>query len=478
MAQTSAPNPFKLVPAPVGMDSTSDPAHLAPGKCVRLQNYLTNRPGYLQASVTSSPALGLSLLASADGIGAWYAYPAQNGFTGASCASGEPNTDTSISRLLCVSDGFLYYSAQTPAGNPPYIDHMIQTGTQTFFVGQTCRFMQFIGDTIIVQEGGGVPQRITFTNNIPGFYQLGMCPPSAIPSTAITVAAGPVTATRYYAATYVDEKGRESSLGNPVGPYNLAAKQVTFTNWTGAGFPGIQQQQVNIYGTTTGDTSTYYLVGTLGNVNGVMVTSVVDNFSDNVLNGAQVAPNPGQNDVPNAASLVSTYFGRVVMDDSTNVGTIQISNLNSATQWASIPTVATDGMRLEVSASQGDPITALLPFGDELGIWRRKGFYLLYGTDFTNFAIRHINDKGCIAPDSCVNCGGPILYLADDGVYVADVVPKNISYPDIDRALRNTSESAKVIAKAAYIDRCYRLNIGNLTYVYSFNTNAWTTERL
>ncbi len=469
------------------MDSTTDPAHLAPGLCPRLQNLLTDRPGYLRGEIIAPDVLNIDMLSSAVGIGSWYAYPQTNDIL-VPCTSDPVDVDTDTARLIAIdSDGQLYVSDATPDGDPPTIHSLVAVSTPSFFDDQTCRMVQMGKDTIIVQEGGNQPQRFTYWNGTPYVFQLGMCPPVVIPGGSITPGTGPVTSVRRYAATYVDEQGRESSLSVPTDFYVMdggAAGQNTIADWTGAGAPGIQERIVNVYGTVIGTPDAYYLVGQLGDVDGTggsLVTSIVDDILDSDLTANQQGPYPAENDVPNPASLVTLFGPHVVMDDSTQDGVIQISNTNSATQFAPVPVLATDGVRMQVASDQGNPITALVPFGDTLGIWRRRGFWQLYGTNPTNFAIRQLNDWGCIAPDSCVRCGHIVLFLADDGVralayevsFEASLISK-----EIQQTLRMFSAAQKNVSKAAFWNNSYWLNIGLVTLEFNLWNRKWATHKL
>lgn len=70
----------------------------------------------------------------------------------------------------------------------------------------------------------------------------------------------------------------------------------------------------------------------------------------------------------------------------------------------------------------GDPIVNLTPFKNVLVIFSPNRIRTLTGSSSTDFQVTSLTDRiGCIAPDSVLEVGGDIMYLAPDGVrYLSD----------------------------------------------------------
>jgi hypothetical protein len=117
-----------------------------------------------------------------------------------------------------------------------------------------------------------------------------------------------------------------------------------------------------------------------------------------------------------------------------------------------------------------------------LAIFLRRGLYVLQGEDYTDWDLRQIHDRGCIAADSVVRADNHIAWLSDDGCYIASYIYRfqieKFSKPiEADLQAYNTTVAGRALlegAQGAFVNNCYHLAIGNTLYRYDFDIQGWT----
>lgn len=442
------------MPAPVGFDSVHSPELLPPERAGVLQNWLTDRAGKLRGQISLANIFASAQTLSVDAVGFYY---------GATAAG---------DRLLFASGGVLYAcTLPNPPTFTPTVTNTVALGGG-FTPGVRLRFAQYKAELIILQADGAIqPKRYDGT----GLYQLGISPPSA---PLVTIgAAGVKTGTVGYKQTYYDNHGRESSP-SPATSITLTADQaqVTITPSTDA-----QVHGSFIYATAAAG-SVYYRIANVP----IGTTLYTDNSTDASVQTGTVAPNAGQFDIPDKASVVAIHKNRIFMNDAADPSSIQVNNVDSPTQWASISVVATDGVRLTVAMDQGDVITGLVPYGSLLAIFKQRGTYLLFGDTIDDWVIRAIHEKGCTTPDTCVRCDNVLLLLANDGVYATSYDGSFLlqlvggDWEDQLQVLQSSTAGEALLSNAFafYVNRRYHLVIGSTIYVYDFTNKGWTTYAL
>lgn len=494
-----ARNPSQNLPAPSGMDASSDPVYMDPSRGQLIINFLINRPQRLVGRVALHNVLPATENTAVDGVGYYYNATQQN-------LPGIPTVYTDL--LLWVSAGQLH------SGIPPAD---VLTGTCTnvsaipggatgyapggaFFIGKRVRFASLQDETLMVQDGGLLLLRFFSDNaNGTGFFRAGIQAALAA-ATLYIIASGvaPLNGDYQYRITFYDERGRESDLSDS---YFIALAgtgaqiQITwvFQPWDGGTpIPNTAAQNVKgayVYRNVVGETSTFYRIANVpwDGISPVTTAGVgdflfdplaaIDDQPDSVVVTGTVGPDPGENDPPNPASILCVHRNRVFLNDVTNTAVLQISNVLDPTAFAQIPVLPTDGSRQLVGTDQGDAITALCEFGSVLGIWKRRQLFFLYGSDFTDWQILPVHDRGCIAPDSCVRCGNLILFLSDDGniyaqAYQGGDVAEKIS-TEIEPLLMEHTEAEREAAAAFFVDNRYHIQIGTNIYVRDFTVNGW-----
>ena len=121
---------------------------------------------------------------------------------------------------------------------------------------------------------------------------------------------------------------------------------------------------------------------------------------------------------PNAR-FAATWGERVwvayTLESGTHYGNrIRFSKINDAENWT-----ATDYIDIDIG-EHGDRITALVPDGDRLLIFKQQAIYALYGFDSDTFQVTNITrTAGCRADSPVVSTNyGVFFWYAQDGLYL------------------------------------------------------------
>lgn len=497
--------PNQSLTAPSGMDVTSDPVAMGPNRARLLINFQIDRQGLIRSNLRMVNQLSMPAGA-IDGVGYYYQAVIRNNQTGL-------NLLTDL--LVWVSQGFLFIG--TPSTDPlnmPISNTSIvfdSTGPTgyvefgDFFEGKRVRFAALQDELLMVQDGGLLPLRFWSSEaHGEGLARAGIEPPTGpgttIPALVLAATGTGLTGTWQYKLTFADERFRESSP-TPAYPITLvnqgtqAKYDLGYSTGILPRYAGSNLKYAYLYRNTIGAPSVYYRIAAAtipqfpispvtfaaGDYFFNASSHAYDNATDAAISVGILAPNPGENDPPGAASVIAIFKNRVFLNDINDSNSLQVSNLLSTTQFTAIPTfpvAATDGVRSSIGTDQGDPITALIPFGSVLAIFKRRGCFFLYGDGLDTFVVRPIHERGCIAPDTAIRCDNVVCFLSDDGVYAAayeagEVVSK-IS-KEIEEELFQTTQSQLETAIGWFIDNSYHLAVFNTIFVYSFDAQGWTS---
>ena len=375
-----------------------------------------------------------------------------------------------------------YLLYQIPASSPSiYLESGI-----TYYAWSIPFFSEYLSDTeIAALPGPTQPSVNTYTEEADTFVGTSSAPLGK------TYLANPTYF--QYVFTLVDEFGRESNVGYSylipsVGSVTTTDLQINISAVIQAASPAYNVQSVNVYVSTSSTTTSneqseftgpWYLVGNVP-VSGTTpwTITISDAYPDTTVTGGLAAPHLGQNDAPNQATLGTVWMNHVILDDLTNVGGIQIGNTSSTTQFATIPVVATDGGRITVGEESGNPIMGLMPYGEALAIFRRRGLYYMLGSDITNFDIRGpVAGTGCISKGSVIRCESIVFYLSDDGVYTIQwsngFVPQKVS-KEIEASLFAQTRANLESSLAWFYQNAYYLSVGTTIYRYDLMYQSWT----
>lgn len=443
-----------------GYDSSSDASLLPPNRAALIRNFLTDRAGRLRGTIADTKV---------------WRFPAS--IDGCFFYSGE---DAEDDRLLVVSGGNMYIGTpETPLTVPPKWDFtFLGSGFET---DAQVRAAMFGTEMIFVQEGGITPLRFNGTN----LYQCGIDAPTVAPD--VTKASPSLSATAVkrgtvnYRYRYYDEFSRESEASPSTEVAFATANTQSayirlFPNWNGV---DPQVRGAYIEATTAGG-SVYYKIATLTRASGV--TTHEDNAADATVSAGTVSAGTGRYSVPNAASCIASHKGYLFLNDTTNGYNVQISRLNTPTQFSTVTEVAaSDGARLRIpGAREGNPVRQIAPFGSLLAVWLKEGFAFLWGDSSQDWKPRSLHIRGTVAPGSALRVDNGLWFLLDSSVYNLDYEGAFINAPvsrEIDDDLRRHTTAEREAAVAEFHENRYCLSVGDTLYLYDFKAQGWVQYR-
>lgn len=303
------------------------------------------------------------------------------------------------------------------------------------------RSVMYQGELFLCWDSGASqPMRVTKESGILKMWRVGIYRPGAGTVDGIGTgsfvladggAGGAMAAGTYnYRITFADERFRESSPSTTQSITQLVNHKVTVTvTWSG----DEQVKYAYIYRAAQG-TSDYYRVTPDGlsvdylTRTGAATLAGTDNTTEANLVVSPLAPRPGQNDVPNKATMCAIHKNRLVLNDMSIFSTptdlesldrIQLSNTNAPTQFSSVGTAdyPDDGAQFVIGSDRGDQVTGVHSWGSLLMTFKRESRYSLYGDDLSSWEVRRAELRGCTATDTIVEANGTLAFLSTDGMY-------------------------------------------------------------
>lgn len=334
-------------------------------------------------------------------------------------------------------------------------------------------FASFQDYAIIVN---GVNTNLKY-NCIGSTTRLGIVAPVAAPAVAIG-AAGVLTGNYRYVYTYVNGDGRESNP-SPISTLITPAAQKVDVTVVASTDP--QVTNIRIYRTFVGG-AIFYTVDTIANVAGVYN----DNIPDGSL-GAQLSDI--DREPPPILIYVETHKNRVFGIDASNLNRLRFSELYDESAWPDLNFI-------DINPGDGDVITGLISFFDQLIIFKRKNIYILSGTDNTNFVIQQALSEsrvGALSNRTIVRMDNHVGFLSERGPYAFDGLRTQYIGGKIEAIFNKTSSlpqqtfnwaRANITCAATYKrdqKNWYIIAIptgasstNNLLLVYDFVLNNWT----
>lgn len=241
-------------------------------------------------------------------------------------------------------------------------------------------------------------------------YALGVPAPVAAPAVAVG-AAGVLTGAYQYAYTWENLDGEESNPSAISAVVNPAAQQVNLTGITVAPAPAIGVQQIvarRIYRTEAGGATLFFVARIADNV----TTIYTDNLPDDQL-GIELE---FDNDIPPILSIIETHKDRLFGVDPLFPSNLLFSKLYRHDQWPIL-------FSIPVGLDDGDVITAVVSFFDQLVIFKRKSIYVLSGDNELNFVLQKAQTDsriGALNNRVPAVIGNRIYFLSERGVYSFD----------------------------------------------------------
>lgn len=303
-----------------------------------------------------------------------------------------------------VAAGTLFYSVTFPGPVvAPY------AGSPTITAGAFYDFATLNDYAFMVD---GVDPNLKFNGTT--FYALGIPVPGAGPTlTEVNLGAGALpNGTYQYVVTFVNVDGEEGNP-SPVSSITIAAgpSNVNITNIPLSPAPAVGAQQVvarRVYRTEVGG-NRFFLVTTIAD----NVTTV---FLDTVTDANLGIEVEFDNDVPPVLSMIETHKDRLWGVDPQFPSNLLFSKKFRHDQWPILNSIP-------VGLDDGDVITALVSFFDQLVVFKRKSIYVVSGDDNINFALQkaQTDDRiGALNNRVPSVIGNKVYFLSERGVYSFD----------------------------------------------------------
>jgi hypothetical protein len=263
--------------------------------------------------------------------------------------------------------------------------------------------------------GNGLDQNVRWNGSA-----IAQVMPSGAPSGMLITdgGAGGLTGTYSYKVTFLSADGLDSEPSEATGTYAVASKQISITSIpTGAATENVTGRR--IWRIANGG-STYYLVTTISNNTS---TTYVDNLSDaSLITGTELDTEtkrfpPCRFLANHQERLCGVYSGSSEGDTST----LYISNYQEPENCPLIAPLdevddPTQGIRIPLTSSG----TAIASFGNVLLVWTKGTCYRLTGDNPNNWSFDKWLDTGCVSHRTVRSHRNLLLWLAGDGVYLAE----------------------------------------------------------
>lgn len=195
------------------------------------------------------------------------------------------------------------------------------------------------------------------------------------------------------------------------------------------------------------------------------------------------APSILSGDAPLLYAVV-THNNRIWGVDAEHPSSVHYSEPLDATDWSDSYNV------ISINPSDGDKITSLIVFGQNLVVIKEKSMYLITGNQSANFSVLPL-DTETGSPGLYTACLADryLAYISQDGVRLTDLNTSTLLTLKIDTLWRSIDHYALSNAVIAYKDRKLfvslpdpRYTVGTPTWsfittmwVYDFVHSAWST---
>lgn len=362
----------------------------------------------------------------------------------------------------------IYSSVTDPNAN------VIQTGRTP---GALYDFAAYLNKTFMVN---GVDSNLYWDGVSVNPFVLGIVAPVGALTAAVGAAGNP-NGTYEWVYTYVNADGFESNP-SPISapPLALANQQANLANITASADPEVVTK--NIYRTlgTGSGTGVLFLVANIPNATLVYTDNTADADLGRLLEY--------DNDAPPIFSYIKQFKDGLFAVEAANPNRVRFSKRYNYSSWPEL-------FYIDVDVNDGDVISGIYPFFDQLVVFKRKSIYIISGFDETNFSLQRTATDfrvGCVAFRSIALLNNQLGFLSERGpftfdglrvVYIGDKIESifNKTNPNL-ASVFNWVQQGIVCGTAYKRDskNWYILNIptgasnfNNLSLVYDFVTNCW-----
>jgi len=242
---------------------------------------------------------------------------------------------------------------------------------------------------------------------------LGIDPPGAAPTFNANIAGVNLSFPGFYqyVVTFVNAQGEES---NP-SPVSATIPTIAVTQDLRINIPISTDTQVtarNIYRTTTDGVNPgaiFFLAGTVAD----NVTVTFDDHTSDLNLGVEVE---FDNDTPPVLKFIETHKNRLFGIEAASPNRLRFSKQFSVGEWPALNFI-------DINPDDGDMISGMVSFFDQLPIFKRESIYVLSGNDETDFVIQRAQSDvrvGAISNRSIKVIDNRVAFLSERGIYAYD----------------------------------------------------------
>lgn len=233
---------------------------------------------------------------------------------------------------------------------------------------------------------------------------LGIDAPISPPVLTDLAIAGNVNGTVQYVYTYVTGSGAESNP-SPAASITIVNSQVK-VDFTVSPDPQVTAR--NIY-RTFGGGAIFFLLATIPD-------NVTTTYTDNVLDSDLGREVEFDNDKPPILKYIETHKDRLFGVEAANPNRLRFSKQFRPEEWPILNSI-------DVSPDDGDMITAIVDFFDQLVIFKRQSIYILSGNNETDFVLQRAQTDsrvGALSNRTAVVLDNVVAFLSERGIYAFD----------------------------------------------------------
>lgn len=182
-------------------------------------------------------------------------------------------------------------------------------------------------------------------------------------------------------------------------------------------------------------------------------------------------------DIPDAPTLkyIISHHNRVWGVDAENQSRVRYSNILDPEKWDAFDFI-------DFNPEDGDYITAIMKYGQNLLISKQRSMALLTGNKTSNYAVSWLeSEQGCSSHKAMCQADKYVAYVAQDGIRFSDLANSIVStervVPDWDKINKRRLSQAAVVYWRNKLFVALPTDeslVNNVVWVYDFLRNSWS----
>jgi len=249
---------------------------------------------------------------------------------------------------------------------------------------------------------------------------------------------------------------------------------VVVSGWASGG--SANADQVRIY-RKGGASAIWRLVDTIDDTE----TTYVDKYAVHLLGAEQE-----QKGTPPACAYIASFANRIVWANNTSyTSRLYVSTYEAPGTVPEITLLEANGNSggyIDVQADDGDQITAILGYAEQLLVWKGKSFHALLGTSFRDFYLRRLSaELGCASAKSVAAYQNLVIWYTGKDIVQYDGSNITVLSDPVQSELDSIPVASEADTVGVVHDQRYYFfyrtsgSVNNLGLVYDMRRGGWTT---